>query len=139
MLFEFLNSFYTLSNFLQSGLEKNVFGNHAVSPPALEHRVPPPAFTSDPLVRTSVAEEKDNGGATSVYSDKDSRPTISSPATNDKYLDEVYHSIVGVGSSKVTESEIVEVDGHNDLEHQLMKDQEPHCIKTVSLKNLGLI
>ncbi|XP_042458025.1 zinc finger protein-like 1 homolog [Zingiber officinale] len=115
---------------IQSGLEKNVFGNHAVSPPALEHRVPPPAFTSDPLVRTSVAEEKDKSGATSVYSDKDSRPTISSPTTDDKYLDEVYNSIVGVGSSKVTESEIVEVDGPNGLEHQLMKDQEPCLVKT---------
>ncbi|KAG6528701.1 hypothetical protein ZIOFF_010885 [Zingiber officinale] len=88
------------------------------------------SFTSDPLVHTSVSEEKDKGGATSVFSDKDSRPTISSPATDDKYLDEVYNSIVGMSCSKVTESEIVEVDGPNDLEHQLIKDQEPCLMKT---------
>ncbi|XP_042465956.1 uncharacterized protein LOC122048458 [Zingiber officinale] len=40
-----------------SGLEKNVFRNHAVSPPTLENRVPP-TFTSDPLVHTSVSEAK---------------------------------------------------------------------------------
>lgn len=123
---------------MQSDLGKNVFGNHVVSSPASEHRVPP-AFTSDPLVRKSVAEEKDKGRTASVNSDKDSRPTISLPATDDNHFDEVYTSSVGAGSSKVTESEIIEVDGPNALEHQSMKDQEPLLIKTVSSMNLGLI
>ncbi|KAG6514714.1 hypothetical protein ZIOFF_025084 [Zingiber officinale] len=112
-----------------SDLEKNVFGNHVVSSTASEHRVPP-AFTSDPLVRISVAEEKDKGRTASVNSDKDSRPTISLPVTDDKYFDELYNTSVGAGSSKVTESEIIEVDGPNALENQLMKDQEPLPIKT---------
>ncbi|XP_042377040.1 zinc finger protein-like 1 [Zingiber officinale] len=114
---------------IQSDLEKNVFGNHVVSSTASEHRVPP-AFTSDPLVRISVAEEKDKGRTASVNSDKDSRPTISLPVTDDKYFDELYNTSVGAGSSKVTESEIIEVDGPNALENQLMKDQEPLPIKT---------
>ncbi|PIN10193.1 putative E3 ubiquitin ligase [Handroanthus impetiginosus] len=41
---------------LQSGMEKNLFGNHPVSF-ATESRIPPPAFASEPLVHASI--EKD--------------------------------------------------------------------------------
>lgn len=42
--------------FVQTGLEKNLFGNLPVSLPATESRSPPPAFASDPLVPTSRRE-----------------------------------------------------------------------------------
>ncbi|KAG6524863.1 hypothetical protein ZIOFF_014807 [Zingiber officinale] len=90
--------------------------------------VQPPRICSHDTASAPMRQR--HSGATSVFSDKDSRPTISSPATDDKYLDEVYNSIVRMSCSEVTESEIVEVDGPNDLEHQLIKDQEPCLMKT---------
>ncbi|PNY01267.1 zinc finger protein 1-like, partial [Trifolium pratense] len=35
---------------LQTGMEKNIFGNHPVSLSVTESRSPPPAFSSDPLI-----------------------------------------------------------------------------------------
>ncbi|WOK92347.1 zinc finger protein-like [Canna indica] len=98
----------------QSGLEKNVFGDHLVSVAASDNRDPPPAFASDPLSHVSAVEEIDKGGATSV---------------NDKYSNEAFRYTVGVGSSRLIEPEIVEVDGPNSLENQFMQDQE-HLIKS---------
>lgn len=46
---------------IQTGLEKNLFGNHPVSLLATESRTPPPAFSSDPLIHVSAA-----GGSTSL-------------------------------------------------------------------------
>lgn len=46
---------------MQTGLEKNLFGNHPVSLSAMESRTPPPAFSSDPLVHVSAT-----GGSTSL-------------------------------------------------------------------------
>lgn len=45
---------------IQTGLEKNLFGNHPVSLSAMESRTPP-AFSSDPLVNLSAT-----GGSTSL-------------------------------------------------------------------------
>ncbi|KAL5706830.1 hypothetical protein ACHQM5_024948 [Ranunculus cassubicifolius] len=39
---------------IQTGLEKNVFGNHPVSLTSAESNGPPPAFASDPLVHISI-------------------------------------------------------------------------------------
>ncbi|CAD5173668.1 unnamed protein product [Musa acuminata subsp. malaccensis] len=118
---------------IQSGLEKNVFGNHLVSLPAVENRVPPPAFASDPLVHVSAVEDTEKGGATSVDPVEDSRPTLSLPVTDDKYSDEVYNSTIGVGSSKPIEPEIVEVDGPDALGNQFMQNQDHHLVKSTSL------
>ncbi|CAL5329382.1 unnamed protein product [Camellia sinensis] len=41
---------------MQTGLEKNLFGNHPVSLPATESRTPPPAFASDPLMHATSTE-----------------------------------------------------------------------------------
>ncbi|XP_071930958.1 uncharacterized protein [Coffea arabica] len=41
---------------MQTGLEKNLFGNHPVSLPATESRSPPPAFASDPLITMGKKE-----------------------------------------------------------------------------------
>lgn len=121
--------FCVLSHVLQSGLEKNVFGNHLVSLSA-ENRVPPPAFASEPIMRMSSAEDTERGGASSINSVKDSKPMLSLTVTDDKYSE--LYSTIGVGSSKL-EPEIVEVDGPNALENQFMQDQEPHLMKSVSL------
>ncbi|CAD5183668.1 uncharacterized protein LOC135634323 isoform X1 [Musa acuminata AAA Group] len=109
---------------IQSGLEKNVFGNHLVSLSA-ENRVPPPAFASEPIMRMSSVEDTERGGASSVNSVKDSKPMLSLTVTDDKYSE--LYSTIGVGSSKL-EPEIVEVDGPNALENQFMQDQEPHLM-----------
>ncbi|KAL8172281.1 hypothetical protein V2J09_024085 [Rumex salicifolius] len=52
---------------MQTGIEKNVFGNH----PVQESHGPPPAFASDPLKRISVGGREDvqnSGGSTSITS-----------------------------------------------------------------------
>ncbi|KAK1316939.1 hypothetical protein QJS10_CPA05g01303 [Acorus calamus] len=41
----------------QSGLKKNLFGNHLVSLTVAESRVVPPAFSSDPLIHVSATED----------------------------------------------------------------------------------
>ncbi|XP_047967678.1 zinc finger protein-like 1 homolog [Salvia hispanica] len=43
---------------MQTGLEKNVFGNHPVPLQGPESRSPPPAFASEPLVHTSGTVDK---------------------------------------------------------------------------------
>ncbi|KAF7128081.1 hypothetical protein RHSIM_Rhsim11G0153600 [Rhododendron simsii] len=52
---------FDISTLMQTGLEKNLFGNHPVSLLAMESRTPPPAFSSDPLIHVSAA-----GGSTSL-------------------------------------------------------------------------
>uniref|UniRef100_A0A7N0TWR8 ZFPL1-like U-box domain-containing protein n=1 Tax=Kalanchoe fedtschenkoi TaxID=63787 RepID=A0A7N0TWR8_KALFE len=47
---------------MQTGLEKNVFGNHPVSMPTPGSHGPPPAFASDPLVHTSGASGEGKDG-----------------------------------------------------------------------------
>ncbi|RWW33643.1 hypothetical protein GW17_00001630, partial [Ensete ventricosum] len=118
---------------LQSGLEKNIFGNHLVSLPAVENHMPPPAFASDPLMHVSAVEDTEKGGATSVDPVEDSRRTLSLPVTHDKYSDEVYNSTIGVGSSNTIEPEIVEVDDPNALGNQFMQNEELHHVKSASL------
>ncbi|KAL0384315.1 UNVERIFIED_CONTAM: hypothetical protein Sradi_2825800 [Sesamum radiatum] len=44
---------------VQSGLEKNLFGNHPVSF-GTESRNPPPAFASEPLMHASVGKDADS-------------------------------------------------------------------------------
>ncbi|KAL0412625.1 UNVERIFIED_CONTAM: hypothetical protein Sradi_1464200 [Sesamum radiatum] len=48
---------------LQTGLEKNLFGNHPVPLHGTESRSPPPAFASEPLIQASAAGGGEyNGG-----------------------------------------------------------------------------
>lgn len=55
---------------MQTGLEKNLFGNHLVSSPLTESRGPPPAFASDPLVAlSSTASRENNLSSSSVAKD----------------------------------------------------------------------
>ncbi|CAM8899229.1 unnamed protein product [Rhodiola kirilowii] len=48
---------------IQTGLEKNVFGNHPVLMPATGSRGPPPAFASDPLIQASGASGEGKHGS----------------------------------------------------------------------------
>ncbi|KAK6916338.1 hypothetical protein RJ641_019199 [Dillenia turbinata] len=80
---------------MQTGLEKNLFGNHPVSLTTESH--PPPAFASDPLVSVS------GGGGTS-----------SSDSTN---LVEAYSGARG----KAPVPDIVEIDGPSSAGNNYMK------------------
>ncbi|MQL95988.1 hypothetical protein Taro_028658, partial [Colocasia esculenta] len=109
---------------LQSGLEKNIFGNHLVTLPSAEPRAPPPAFASDPLIRISASEERGKSGESSF----DPAIDASLPSSSaDKYSTEVYSSVIGIGSSKLTEPDIVEIDGSH----------EPNFIKAASPSGPG--
>lgn len=55
---------------MQTGLEKNLFGNHPVSLPSTESRSPPPAFASDPLMPIG-GREYDAGLSPSVGKDSE--------------------------------------------------------------------
>jgi hypothetical protein len=93
---------------LQTGLEKNVFGNHIVTLPKSDVRGPPPAFASGPLV------EREANGANSL--DNNFQP--SSSLVKERY-----------GIIPSDEPEIVEVD---DTNKGFMPEQESNYMKSVS-------
>ncbi|GAB4838345.1 hypothetical protein Ancab_027874 [Ancistrocladus abbreviatus] len=95
---------------MQTGLQKNAFGNHPVSLPA-ESRGPPPAFASDPLKH--VPGEGREG------------------LQNENNVNEGYLSGAGMGSSKVSSSDIVEIDGLSPGNSHVA-NQEPSYMKSVS-------
>ncbi|XP_078437107.1 RING/U-box superfamily protein [Wolffia australiana] len=67
---------------IQSGLEKNIFGNHVVTLPSAEARSPPPAFASDPLMRVSKSQEIDivEGDGPGQFA-QDHQPNFIKPAS----------------------------------------------------------
>ncbi|MBA0829019.1 hypothetical protein Goarm_013642, partial [Gossypium armourianum] len=89
---------------LQTGMEKNLFGNHPVSLPRTEHRGPPPAFASDPLIDVAGGQEYDANSSPSVAKDGG------------------YSAISG--PSKPTVTEIMEIDGPSSTE-SYMKASSP--------------
>lgn len=107
----------------QSGLEKNIFGNHLVSLPTVEsHASPPPAFTSNPLAHISGIEDGEKSGSIVVEFIRD--PTLPS-------------SSIAMGPSKHSESEIVEVNGPSSLGNQSVADKDPKFMKGESLTGPG--
>ncbi|XVF67444.1 hypothetical protein PTKIN_Ptkin10aG0122300 [Pterospermum kingtungense] len=90
---------------MQTGMEKNLFGNHPVSLPTIEPRGPPPAFASDPLINATSTggSEYDGNPSPSVVKDG--------------------HTAVG-GPSKLTVTEIMEIDGPNSAGNY-MKTSSP--------------
>ncbi|KAF7840743.1 zinc finger protein-like 1-like protein [Senna tora] len=72
---------------MQTGMEKNLFGNHPVSLPTTESRSPPPAFASDPLIGRENNEISDSM--------------------------EGYSSPTGIRPSKLSVTDIVEIDSPN--------------------------
>lgn len=83
---------------MQTGLEKNLFGNHPVLLPTTESRGPPPAFASDPLITVS------NGGG-------ENNASSSPSAAKDEIIMTEGHSAVGARPSKLLVTDIVEVEG----------------------------
>ncbi|XP_043714185.1 zinc finger protein-like 1 homolog isoform X1 [Telopea speciosissima] len=98
-----------------TGQEKNLFGNHAVSLPAAESRVPPAAFASDPLVSVTGAKEKNNVNSLDPSGD----PSMSSSG------------MTGTGRSNIS-VDIVEIDGPSSVGSQFKSDHEPNFIKAPS-------
>lgn len=92
---------------MQTGMEKNLFGNHPVSLSASDSRAPPPAFASEPLVDVSAPE----------FREKNSSLSIETVGIN---LKEGYSA----GISSV--SDIVEIDGpSSSREPKFMKSSSP--------------
>lgn len=98
---------------MQTGLEKNLFGNHPVSLPAVESRGPPPAFASDPLMQVSATS---------------SSPSIAKDETN--YADG--YSASGAGPSKSSISDIVEIDDPSSAGNPLISNHETNFMKSTS-------
>ncbi|XP_021823284.1 zinc finger protein-like 1 homolog isoform X1 [Prunus avium] len=80
---------------MQTGLEKNLFGNHPVSLLSTESRSPPPAFSSDPLINASS-----NGGR---------EINASSSAAKDET--NIIDFSIEAGSSILPVTDIVEIEG----------------------------
>ncbi|KAK4424261.1 hypothetical protein Salat_1619500 [Sesamum alatum] len=57
---------------MQTGLEKNLFGNHPVPLHGTESRSPPPAFASEPLIQASAAGGGEHNGGN--YAASTARP-----------------------------------------------------------------
>ncbi|KAL5561365.1 hypothetical protein UlMin_031112 [Ulmus minor] len=96
---------------MQTGLEKNLFGNHPVSLSVTEPRGPPPAFASDPLI-TSMEGRESNASSSSVI------------VKNETNLSEGYSVTNGAGPSKLTVTDIVEIEGPNSVGN-FMKSSSP--------------
>ncbi|KAL8553423.1 hypothetical protein ACS0TY_001916 [Phlomoides rotata] len=60
---------------MQTGLEKNMFGNHPVSLQGTESQNPPPAFASDPLIHASAAGDGEYNGENYPLVGKDAAST----------------------------------------------------------------
>ena len=95
-------------------MEKNLFGNHPVSLPAVESRSPPPAFASDPLMHVSATS---------------SSPSIAKDETN---FTDGYSSANGTGPSKLSVSDIVEIDGPSLAGNAQISNHETNFMKSTS-------
>ncbi|GLT98139.1 hypothetical protein SLE2022_156570 [Rubroshorea leprosula] len=102
---------------LQTGMEKNLFGNHPVSLPSTESHSPPPAFSSDPLINVSS-----NGG---IEYSTSSLPSLAKDGTS---ATDLYSASVGV-PSKPTVSEIMEIDSPSSAGNY-MKNSSPGPVAT---------
>ncbi|KAF8406212.1 hypothetical protein HHK36_008297 [Tetracentron sinense] len=115
----------------QTSLEKNLFGNHPVSLPAAESRLPPPAFASDPLMHISATGGRETNIANFLDSIKD--PSSSSSVAKDAaYLTEGYSAATEIGSSKLSTTDIVEIDGPSSTENRIISDHEPNFMTSTS-------
>ncbi|WVZ58324.1 hypothetical protein U9M48_008605, partial [Paspalum notatum var. saurae] len=103
---------------IQTGLEKNVFGNHYVT---IAKADTPPAFASDPLNNLSSADDKESSGANSA---KDA--AFPSMLHSGMY----FSASVGSGTPHV-ESEIVEIEGPSPVITQF-PEQETNFIRSPS-------
>jgi hypothetical protein len=115
---------FHFSNMLQTGLEKNVFGNHFVTISKANARTPP-AFASDPLKRLSTSDDREFIGVNTINLDKDAAlpPTLQSGMYTS--------STLGSGTAIHPEPEIVEVDSPSPIVTQF-PEQESNFIRSLS-------
>ncbi|KAH0459124.1 hypothetical protein IEQ34_011938 [Dendrobium chrysotoxum] len=106
---------------IQSGLEKNIFGNYLVSLPPVEPRATPPAFASDPLVHISAADDGEKINGNSFDSFKDKSMTSSG----------------GIASLKISEEDIVEIEGPSSVGNHFMSDQDPNFMQSKNATTPG--
>lgn len=99
---------------MQTGMEINLFGNHPVSLPAVDSRGPPPAFATDPLVQVSAAS---------------TLPLISKDEVN---FTDGHSAANGTGPSKLSVSDIVEIDGPSSAGNAPISNHETNFIKSTS-------
>ncbi|VAH15398.1 unnamed protein product [Triticum turgidum subsp. durum] len=109
---------------VQTGLEKNVFGNHFVTMPKADARTPP-AFASDPLKRLSYSGESTD--ANMLNSSKDATLSSAVLSQGDTYPAGMYSS----GTLSHVEPEIVEIDGPSTIATKF-PEQEPNFIRSPS-------
>ncbi|XP_020579183.1 zinc finger protein-like 1 homolog [Phalaenopsis equestris] len=107
---------------VQSGLEKNIFGNYLVSLPPSELRAAPPAFASDPLIHISASEDGEKGSSSSFDYVKDKSVTSSSG---------------GLLSLKHSEIDIVEIEDPSLAKNHFLSDQDPNFIKSKNATTPG--
>ena len=113
---------------LQTGLEKNVFGNHFVTMSKADTRTPP-AFASDPLKHLSSSGDRESNGANIISSAQDA----SLPSTLHSAM---YTSAsLGSGTPIHIEPEIVEIEGPSpvitqfpELESNFIRSPSPHGV-----------
>ncbi|MBA0758789.1 hypothetical protein Gotri_021754 [Gossypium trilobum] len=86
---------------MQTGMEKNLFGNH-----------PPPAFASDPLVNVNSTGQRDRDG--------NSLPAVA--------IDEGYSTVAG--PSKLSVTEIMEIDGPSSAENYIKASSPVAAVAT---------
>lgn len=108
---------------VQTGLEKNLFGNHPVGLSATESRGPPPAFASDPLVSSS-------GDA---HNNKSSLNSIANTESN--MAEEGLSATTVAGSSKTSTGDIVEIEIPGS-EGNFVKSSSPSGVRTSSVLKL---
>ncbi|OVA17104.1 zinc finger protein [Macleaya cordata] len=116
---------------MQTGMEKNLFGNHPVSLPTAMSRGPPPAFASDPLMHVSAMGGRDKSNVDSLDSIED-RSSLSAVAKEGKHLAEGYAPATGIGSSKLSATDIVEIDDPSSAGNQFITEHEPNVLKSAS-------
>lgn len=107
---------------IQSGLEKNIFGNYLVSLPPAEARATPLAFASDPLINIHVAEDREKSSVISFDSVKEKVANSSSG---------------GSGSLKHPETDIVELEGRSSIGNQFMSDHDPNFLSNKNSRTPG--
>ncbi|KAB8112461.1 hypothetical protein EE612_050815 [Oryza sativa] len=105
----------------QTGLEKNVFGNHFVTMPKADTRTPP-AFASDPLKRVSISGDRESNGANIINSAIDANVQSGGMYSS---------ATVGSGIPSHVEPEIVEIDGPSPITTQF-PEQESNFIRSPS-------
>lgn len=104
---------------LQTGLEKNVFGNHYVTIAKTDTRTP--AFASDPLKNLSSTDDTESNSANSA---KDA-------ALPSALHSGMYSSAIGSGTTINIEPEIVEIEGPSPALTQI-SEQESSFIRSPS-------